>query len=386
MSKIDQIIQAGRDSTALLFRHSPYGRNDERAFLRDVIAMANADMEGTRLIVLGVETATDGPNTVLGLPQAAAADGRAYQDLAREFIEPPIRLRYMEHRVDGQRVGLLQISGCHDRPYMMRIDHSDALRRGDAWIRTATGNARMGRTQFESIFAAKMKKPDRARALEVGFRGEYVRKELSVPVHDLANLPSAAHQARLRQMLEVEKQVADSGGTTRIVRLTHARLFGANSEYVNADCAEIEREIAAAPEKYWREDQRHMFVDEGFDLEFVIFNHGDEPIREASLALVMPDLPGLFVARSLPNATGADQDAYPSVGMRQDGAVFISDNIGDLPAGEMSPAFRKNPRIFASNELAGTKIAVRYELSARDLGTPCRGRLKLIFPARRKRK
>ena len=90
-----------------------------------------------------------------------------------------------------------------------------------------------------------------------------MRKDLSVPVHDVNELPSAAHRARLQQLLAVEKQVAVSGGTTRIVRLTHARLFGAESEYVNADCQELEREIERAAEKYWHEDQHHMFVSEG---------------------------------------------------------------------------------------------------------------------------
>lgn len=391
MSKLDQIIRSGRDGAALLFRRRPYDGKDQEVFLRDVIALANAEVEGTRLIVVGVDKVEGRDPHICPVPQGDFSRDPSYQDIAREFIEPPLRLRYLAHEFDGARIGLIEISDCHDRPYMMRIDHSAALRRGDAWIRAATGNFRMGRSQLEAIFAAKLAKPDRGSSLELGFRGDYVLKELYVPVHDKAELPSAAHQARLRQMLEVEKQVAASGGTTRIVRLTHARLFGAESEYVNADCQALEREIENTAEEFWHEDQNHMFVSNGASLDFVIFNHGEALIREASLAVVMPNLPELFVARSLPGVRHDDRvaggecgagDAYPSVGMRSDGAIFISDNIGDIAPGAMRSAFRVPPRIFAASALAGTRMAVRYELSARDLAVPSRGRLKVIFTTR----
>ena len=57
MSKLDQIIRTGRDGTALLFRPRHYRKKDQAVFLRDVIALANAEVEGTRLIVVGVEKA-----------------------------------------------------------------------------------------------------------------------------------------------------------------------------------------------------------------------------------------------------------------------------------------------------------------------------------------
>ncbi len=391
MSKLGQIIRTGRDGTALLFRPRPYREKDQAVFLRDVIALANAEVEGTRPIVVGVETAEGHQPQFHAVAKSEFSPESSCQDVAREFIEPPLRVRFLPHAIDGVRIGLIQISECHDRPYMMRVDHSAAMRRGDSWIRTATGSVRIGRAQLESIFAAKLKKPDLGSSLELGFRGDFVRKDLSVPVHDVNELPSAAHRARLQQLLAVEKQVAVSGGTTRIVRLTHARLFGAESEYGNAGCQELEREIESAAEKYWHEDQHHMFVSNGADLDFVIFNHGETVIREASLTVAMPNLPGLFVARSIPGAgTGGkppsgqrvDSDAYPSVGLRADGAIFISDNIGDLPPGEMRSAYRIQPRIFAASELAGTKMALRYELSARDLATPIRGRLKVKFVRR----
>ncbi len=391
MSKLDQIIRSGRAGTALLFRPRPYRGKEQAVFLRDVISLANAEVEGTRLIVVGVERDQGNELQICPVPQSDFSRDPSYQDIAREFIEPPLRLRYLPHEIDGMRIGLIQISGCNDRPYMMRADHSAALRRGDCWIRTATGSFRMGRSQFESIFATKLAKPHPGSSLEVGFRGDYVLKELTVAVHDVAKLPSVAHQARLRQMLEVEKQVAASGGTTRIVRLTHARLFGAESEYVNADCQALEREIEASAERFWHEDQVHMFVNNGASLDFVVFNHGESLIREASMAVLMPNLPELVVARSLPGGRPGDRvagvdcdagEAYPSVSMRADGAISISDNIGDLAPGAMRSVFRIPPRIFAASGLAGTRMAVRYELSARDLAVPSRGRLKVIFARR----
>ena len=44
MSKLDQIIRTGRDGTALLFRPRPYREKEQAVFLRDVIALANAEV------------------------------------------------------------------------------------------------------------------------------------------------------------------------------------------------------------------------------------------------------------------------------------------------------------------------------------------------------
>ncbi len=72
----------------------------------------------------------------------------SYQSLANEYIELPLRIRYKPVTVDGQRVGVFEIGDSQDRPYMMRIDYSEKLRRGDAYVRVKNGAMKMGRRQL----------------------------------------------------------------------------------------------------------------------------------------------------------------------------------------------------------------------------------------------
>ena len=181
MNRLARIVRSATPSTAVKFCKRAYGKSGVERFLRDVIALANAEVEGTRLIVVGVEKAEGHQPQFHAVAKSEFSPDPSCQDVAREFIEPPLRVRFLPHVIDGVRIGLIQISECHDRPYMMRVDHSAAMRRGDSWIRTATGSVRIGRAQLESIFAAKLKKPDLGSSLELGFRGDFVRKDLSVP-------------------------------------------------------------------------------------------------------------------------------------------------------------------------------------------------------------
>lgn len=106
MSKLGQIIRTGRDGTALLFRPRPYREKDQAVFLRDVIALANAEVEGTRPIVVGVETAEGHQPQFHAVAQSEFSPDPSCQDVAREFIEPPLRVRFLPHLIDGVRIGL----------------------------------------------------------------------------------------------------------------------------------------------------------------------------------------------------------------------------------------------------------------------------------------
>ena len=49
------IVRAAAPGTGVQLRRAPYGKNGIRQFLRDVVAMANASVDGARYIIVGVE-------------------------------------------------------------------------------------------------------------------------------------------------------------------------------------------------------------------------------------------------------------------------------------------------------------------------------------------
>ena len=152
MNQLARIVRSATPSTAVKFRKRSYGKDGVEHFLRDVLAMANASVEGTRYIVTGVEFDAKGRKRTYSIDQSDFSGKPAYQALANDHIEPPIRLRYQPVTVEGERVGVFQIGDCQDRPYMMRVDYSETLRRGDAYVRINDSAVKMGRRQLQSLF------------------------------------------------------------------------------------------------------------------------------------------------------------------------------------------------------------------------------------------
>ena len=198
MKHFQQIIAAATPETGIQFRSKPYGTDGVRDFLRDVLALANASVEGTRHIVVGIGFDSKGRRQVHPVNSKDFSGKPDYAALVSDYIEPAVRLRHESVSVDGKQVGVFEIADCQDRPYMMRIDFSELLRRGDAYMRVNDSAIKMGRRQLQDLFQAKYQHTVSPQDIEVGFPGEVMLKDLHLKCRDLTGLPSAmaAEEAR----------------------------------------------------------------------------------------------------------------------------------------------------------------------------------------------
>ena len=114
---------------------------------------------------------------------------------------------------------------------MMRVDFSETLRRGDAYVRVNKSAVKMGRRQLQALFEKKFKDSVSASNIEIGFPGEIIHKDQSLPTCSLAELPSIVASSKLNELIEAKEQVHESASNTMVARLTHARLFGSDTPY-----------------------------------------------------------------------------------------------------------------------------------------------------------
>ena len=105
--------------------------------------------------VVGVDFDDKGHKQKHAIDREDFTGNPSYQTLANEYIEPAIRVRYNPVSFDGTRIGVFEIGDCQDRPYMMRIDYSETLRRGDAYKRVNNAPIKMGRRQLMELFERK---------------------------------------------------------------------------------------------------------------------------------------------------------------------------------------------------------------------------------------
>jgi len=387
MKHLLNIVRSATPSTGTQFRATAYGTAGACEFLRDVIAIANAAVEGTRYIIVGADYDKRGRKTVTQVDSDDFTGKPSYQALANEFIEPPVRIRYQPVMLDGKRLGVYEIGDCQDRPYMMRIDHSESLRRGDAYVRTKNAAAKMGRRQLQALFEQKFRESVSAANIEIGFPGEIIHKDHKMPACDLSELPSLVAGAKLGQLIKIKSGRTSSGSTTIVARLTHARLFGSDSPYMDKTSDELAAEMQQIERQYRNHDEQYLYEENGEKMQIVVYNQGDELIRDASLSLIMPNHTAFYVASHLPKVAKGDkffdrspeeQSDYPSVNLTDD-AVQVSEKLGDIPPGEVVEVFDSPLRLCIGKDLKGRKFGIQYSLFAQNLRAPARGKLRLLF-------
>jgi len=387
MKRLGKIVRSATPSTGVQFRPSEYGSAGARDFLRDIIALANAPVEGQRYIIVGAEIDAKGRKLLREVDREDFAGNPSYQALANEFIEPPVRIKYQPVMVDGKRIGVYEIGDCQDRPYMMRVDHSETLRRGDAYTRANDRAVKMGRRQLQSLFEQKFRESVSDASIEFGFPGEIIHKDRKIAICDLAQLPSAVATAKLKQLIDIKSGMKSSGSTTMVARLTHARLFGTDSPYEDRSPDELAAEMRQIRQRYRSQDEHYLFEQHSQELQFVIYNQGDEIIRDASLSLVMPNHAAFYVASRLPkilqddrfvDRTPAEQADYPSVALSDDN-VQVSSKLGDIESGELMEIFTAPLRVCVGADLSGRRFGVQYSLFAKNLRAPAHGKLRLLF-------
>jgi hypothetical protein len=387
MNRLARIARSATPSTAVHFRKRTYGRDGVEAFLRDVLAMANASVEGTRYIITGMDFDKNGRKRMYSVDANDFSGKPAYQSLANEHIEPPIRIRYQPVTVEGERVGIFEIGDCQDRPYMMRVDYSETLRRGDAYARVNDSTIKMGRRQLQALFEKKFRDSVSAANIEIGFPGDIIHKDRKLETFQLSDLPSAVASSKLHELVEAQSRVHASTSNTAVARLTHARLFGTDSPYEDRSTEDIMTEMRQIERRYRDHDDYYLFEERTTRLQLVIYNQSEEAIRDASLSLVMPNHNAFHVATRLPkiprderfiDRTPAEQAEYPAVSLK-DNSVHASVKLGDIEPGEPSEVFSEPLRICVGEELKGRRLGIQYSLFAQNLRTAAKGKLRLLF-------
>lgn len=270
---------------------------------------------------------------------------------------------------------------------MMRADFSEKLRRGDAYKRVKNTPIKMGRRQLMEMFEEKFRDSVSAGDIEVGFPGEIIHKELSLPTCDLSAMPSALASAKLEEMLDIRRKSKSSGSTTMVARLTHARLYGTDDPYVDRSPDDIMQELGQIRSKYRNQDSHFLFHDRAERLQLVVFNQGEEAIVDASLSIALPNHNSFYVADSPPRRriddrfVGRTPDeiaSYPAVTLKDD-SMQITAKIGDIPVGEPVEAFLSPLLLCIGSDLSGRRFGMRYRLHGQNLRAPASGQLKLSF-------
>jgi hypothetical protein len=348
--------------------------------VRQVMALANSDLGGQRALVFGVESGAGGAMVVAGLEPADVALLGAHRDACVAHIEPALDLTLVTGTGGGRTVAALVLGDCTDPPYVIGERAPSPLRAGECWLFDTNRMRYASRADLDAMYATRRQR--RAPPVLVGLGDDPGCELLEVVIPAVGAPPSRMAAAKLRAAIAARRSAAAVIGhdDSRLARLAHARIFGADAPYRPEGIDTLVRALRAVPESFRDADRHYRLEQCAVRLDLNVLNRGATPLAGAVLELLVPAVAGLDVVSQPCPAPGQPppDDAYPEV-RRERSRYRVRSALGTLDPGVPTAAFATPLRLLAGTELAGRKVALRYTLTAVGLNPPREGRVRLRF-------
>lgn len=379
MANIDDLIEYHDEEYNLDFKGAQYPKEKHADLIKDIIAMANADTNDERYIIIGVIRNSEGQKELRGINREDFIDDAVYQQLIRENVEPDVNFEYILHEYAGKCFGVFRIGNCDDKPYMMKKDYKQ-LNKGDSWIRKGTHQPRMIRRDFDAIHKQKM--------ASIGFNGdveilfeENESDNITIPTAGELTLPSENEANIIRRVIEEKKNPSmkkptmldrtisghdDMDYAIRGVKPHHKRTL-----------EELEENLANVRGDFADKDEYFFFEENGYRLNIILHNKGEQYIEDGEIHVHIPKVEGLRVA---PKIYLEYLSGYPEV-TESEKYITIRESVGDIKHQIPVPAFGEPVRIFFNNSLQGEFIEIECEIFGKNLKKPITKIIKIHLRA-----
>jgi hypothetical protein len=382
MSSLEALIRSASAGPAIEFRERVYAEVERQGFVREILALANALVDGPRYLIMGVRDEGLGERQIVGVTDQELRDARElYPTLVARYIEPSLHLDLRAVELDGSQVLILALSAADDPPYLLKENLSNSMREGNGWIRRSTAAARLKRADLEQLFIKTALSPANHPIIQLGFEGNGFIEEITLTALDLNQLPSRVAGEKFRNLIEARhaSQQATGPSVTRIERLVHAREFGGTQPYRPISEDSLIRRATAAPEEYGDADAYYEYELRAHKVNVAISNVGDVAMGRGFLTLDFPRVEGFGISQYLCPKPGSREErlpGYPNVDMGPNG-TRVQAKIESIPSSTVITAFPQPLRIWVRAEMVGKTVPVSYSLQAANTRQPVVGTLRI---------
>ncbi len=383
MTKLEQLIRCETANSALAFRPSAYAAADREELLVDVLALANAQVPGPRLLVLGVVDELGSKRRVRGVePERLARSIATYQRIIAEYIEPSLDISMRSLSIQNRTVAAIVLRDCDSQPYVIRKDFSKRVRRGDGWIRRGSQQARLGRADLEAMFNSSTLAGSIGCELQVVFAGAALSPRLTLAALPLHRKPSELAGDRIRGLLEAKQAAHERLGQTDtwLDRLAYARVHGADQPYETQTPESLLVQLARTKQDNEAADRYYEYELRAHKVNVVVINVGDGALNAASIVFDIPQMADVDVARGLYAAPGICPETvpqgYPKVEAGPTG-LRIAAKLGRIQPRSQVTVFQQPLRLLLRQAAVGRNLALHYTVSGDELQEPRRGALHI---------
>ena len=387
---LKRLLESPKTSSRLVIC-DPFQELDHEQLVKEVIGLANAEVNGPRNILFGINAGAAEGSGIVGIADGDMADLKKAHRLVSTLIEPVLHLAFVFDRINGKLVGTLEIDGCDDGPYVVGQNSSVELSRGKCWVREGYDLRAVAPADLAPSKPTKADKepakPGKPPTIKVGFNDDPDCKLVELTIPDTSNPPFASEEAKSRPSSDLTKTIKEAIGTvtTRILRLGQPRTqdpVASSSE--NGSATQVD-EFDATDKVIIDADNHYYFEEKAVKLNLVVCNEGSESVEGVSIELGFPRPADFDVADRIytspfdkRSSHSINHSGYPKV-KRRDEAIMVNSPIGVLAPDNPTQAFKHAMRLVVGPRMQRRKIAVNYKLRAKDGQRIADGRLKIKF-------
>jgi hypothetical protein len=375
--------------------------------IKDVMAMANADIEKERHIVIGISL-NQGESRLQGINTNDFQDPSIYQELIHENIEPPIDLRCFLYECEGKQFGIFEIANCNDPPYLMRKEYqrkqdisaknkNEVLQKGEAWIRRNSNQTRMIRSDFDRIYDRKFKNSGFKGELKLYFSNTETDTLQLFPIDEML-LPSKRDYELLSEIIEDRRRkINDKNQVYQLLTFVRSfllRIFDPQKgKYIMKDIdtlLEIQENMKNNFSDY---DYFEIFSVRSQGTNVIIENLGNEYLEDVTVKFIIHRVEGIAIQdqepdysrhrkilTQLPNPFDyymKDLFDYPNT-VYHYSKIEIPVKVGTVQHGIPKEVFPNPIRIALNKSMAGKTIFITCIIYGKNLRTAQYKQLKIL--------
>lgn len=380
----EDIIHYENEGTSLDFKQKQYDTSNCVNLLKDIMAMANADVVGDRFLIIGVDYKASGDRAIIGIAESKFVDDAVYQQVVRENIEPDINFSYKPVPFDGKLIGVFRIGPCLNQPYAMRKDLTP-LRRGEGYIRKGSHQTLLTRSDYDRIYQSRHNR-DLGKNVVIGF-GTELSQHITIPDKTI-EFPSFKAASEIKAILQM--RAANPMLSTISLTGTIGLSIFDSIPYSQRTTTELNKNLKNLTETY-KEDDEYELQETAIKFNVEIINREDKYLHNATFILEIPEFCGFIFRKLRPEpsrnrfanisritSSHSESSRYPSV-EKKAGGWIIKQHVGDIINYHQQKLLNVPVRLAVSADASGQTISVAFRLHSENLSKPIEGNLAITF-------
>ena len=384
---LQQLIQQPTTSSKLVV-FDPFRMPEPAELVKEVIGLANADVDGPRYILFGINPGGMDGKKVVGIKDDVATALKKAHRLISAQIEPVVALAFIFDSINGKLAGALEIDGGEDGPFVPGKDVSAELANGQTWVREGRNlrvvdiselGAAKAHESTEVIDEDALVEPLEIPTIDVGFNEEPGCHVIDLSIPDTSSPPFINEKEDLGKQSGLKETLKSAVNTmtTRIVAM-------ARGLSKDADPNSSTDVVKAAQDLITDTENHYYYEEKALQLNFTVHNTGSQPVNDLDIEFGFPQLEDFDIADRI-HMSPFDKSAHPATvnqGYPEvehiDRGIMVRNKIGKLDPAVRTPALRSALRMAVGPKMQRRKIAILYTLrrAGEVIGE---GRLKIKF-------